>query len=90
MGGPKARGFARILGITIADIDYLEATIRNGILVTPISSIRKGTLRGVNCVVELPVRGLGTRTRRMVNVRTVWEFATKDAVPRLVSAYLKP
>ena len=31
-GGPKARGFERILGITIEDIDYLEAEILAGVL----------------------------------------------------------
>lgn len=32
-GGPKAKGFKRILGIAIADIDYLEGAIQTGILV---------------------------------------------------------
>ncbi len=31
-GGPKARGFSLILGVTIDDLDYLEAAIRDGIL----------------------------------------------------------
>lgn len=31
-GGPKARGFEQILGITISDVDYLEARIRVGIV----------------------------------------------------------
>ena len=31
-GGPKARGFLVILGITLRDIDYLEAEIMAGIL----------------------------------------------------------
>jgi hypothetical protein len=31
-GGPRARGFERILGITRADVDYAEQSIRVGIL----------------------------------------------------------
>jgi hypothetical protein len=34
-GGPKAQGFERILGITIDDVDYLEAMILDGVQITP-------------------------------------------------------
>lgn len=30
-GGPKARGFELILGITVDDVDHLESAIRIGI-----------------------------------------------------------
>ena len=39
-GGPKARGFARILGITLDSIDYLEAQICASVMRAPISKVR--------------------------------------------------
>jgi hypothetical protein len=61
-GGPKARGFELILGITIRDIDYLEAVILDGILVTGVRSVRPNPPFGFNCVVELPCGGGARRT----------------------------
>jgi hypothetical protein len=89
-GASKARGFALILGITIEHIDHLEAEIRAGIVDTPISSVRDNAPYGVNCVVELSVRGVSDKNERIVNVRTVWELTGRDAAPRLVSAYPRP
>lgn len=34
-GGPKARGFERILGITVVHVQHLETAIRSGIAKTP-------------------------------------------------------
>ncbi len=90
VGGPKARGFERILGITIEDIDYLQGAILTGILVVPISAIRENPPWGSNCVVMIPVRGRGDKSARVVPVRTVWLLAHDPAPPRLVNAYLKP
>jgi hypothetical protein len=55
VGGPKARGLERILGITIDAIDYLEAQILARVLDTPIS-----------CCVRTPaqVRAEGRRRHR--------------------------
>ncbi len=89
-GGPKARGFERILGIAIDDIDYLEAQITIGVLQAPIASIREKPPHGTHYVVELPVRGIGPHSGRTANVRTVWEIAEPGDPPRLVSAYIKP
>jgi hypothetical protein len=89
-GGPKARGFQRILGITIGDVDYLEGAIRAGILVTPIGTVRPGAIRGFSCTVEVPVRGLDAQSSRTANVRTAWEIAHVEATPRLVTAFLRP
>lgn len=89
-GGPKARGFERVLGVTIADIDYVEAAIGEGIAATPITSVRDNAPYGVNCVVDITVRGLGERENRLAALRTVWELTGAAARPRLVSAYLKP
>ncbi len=89
VGGPKARGFEMILGITIEDVDYLAGAIQRGILIEPVGSVRENPPWGLNCVVEIPVRGLGEKDGRIVNVRTVWEIAG-ETPPRLVNAYLKP
>jgi len=89
-GAPKARGFALILGITLEHLEQLEAEIRSGILTTPVSSVRENAIHRVNCVVDLPIRGVGDKQDRRVNTRTIWELADKDAAPRLVSAFVKP
>jgi hypothetical protein len=70
-----------ILGITIVDVEYLERTIRTGVLTTPISAVRNNPPYGVNCVVELSVRGIGTKSGRTVDVRTVWEIEGLGAFP---------
>ncbi len=90
IGKPKARGFERILGITIEDVDYLESAIRAGILTLPVSTVRDNPPWGLKCVVNVPVYGLREKRGRVINVRTVWEIAGSDAPPRLVNAYLKP
>jgi hypothetical protein len=87
-GGPKALGFLLILGITLQDIDYLEAQIIAGVLNTPINAIRDNPPWGVNCVVVVPVHGLREKSDRVVNVRTAWELAEPGEKPRLVSAYI--
>jgi hypothetical protein len=88
-GGPKAHGFAVMLGITLESVDYLEAEIRKGILCSPITKVADRPVIGVKCVVEFPLRGLGDRAARQARLRTVWEFADRSAPPRLVSAFLK-
>jgi hypothetical protein len=89
-GVAKALGFAQILGITLASVDYLEAEIRRGVQANPISEVRRGSPFGLRCVVTFPLRGIGVHRERAVPLRTVWEFATPLASPRLVTAFLKP
>jgi len=89
-GSPKAHGFALILGITIDHLDHLESEIRAGILTAAVKSLRENAIGRINCVVELPVRGVGEKSERTVNVRTVWELADEGSAPRLVSAFPKP
>jgi hypothetical protein len=89
-GGAKALGFSKTLGITIESIDYLENRIRCGILMHPVSAARPGAIRGVICVVEFPLRGIGARGHRVVPLRTVWEVPDEVSPPRLVTAFLKP
>lgn len=88
-GGPKAKGFAVILGITLDSIDYLEAEIRRGIQQHPIKAVRVNEPYGWNCVVEFPLQGVGSYSERAENLRTVWELAEPLGPPRLVNAFLK-
>jgi hypothetical protein len=87
-GGPKARGFELILGITIRDIRYLESAIETGVLIAPISGVRLRHPYGVHCEVRVPVRGLGAKSGRVVEVRTAWELTDASAAPRLINAYI--
>jgi hypothetical protein len=86
-GGPKARGFEKILGITVDAIEYLEAQILARILDTPTTEVRDNPPYGVNYVVDIQVRGIGAQADRIAAVRTVWIISTPGAPPRLVSAY---
>ncbi len=88
-GAPKARGFELILGITIDAIDYLEVQILARILDTPISEIRDNPPHGVNCVVDIQVRGIGAKADRVAPVRTGWIISTPGDPPRLVTAFPK-
>jgi len=60
-GGPKAKGFAEMLGISLRSIRHLENEIKAGILEVPISATRPNPPHGIHCVVEFPIRGLGRR-----------------------------
>ncbi len=84
VGAPKALGFELILGITTDAIDYLEAQIMTRILETPITNVRNNAPYGVNCVVDMPISGIGAKANRVANVRTVWAFDRPDTPPRLV------
>lgn len=89
VGGPKARGFAQILGITNAHVDYLADRIRLGVLTLPVSAIRDKAPHGYICEVMVPVMGRGERRQQRATLTTAWQLAAADAVPRLVSAYIK-
>lgn len=89
-GGPKARGFELILGITIEAIDYLEAQIMARVLDTPVSEVRDNPPHGINYVVDIQVRGIGAKAGRVVTVRTIWIVGATGDPPRLVNAFPKP
>jgi hypothetical protein len=89
-GGPKARAFELILGITPVSIEYLAAEIELGILGAPIIEVRPGRPSGFDCAVDFQVRGLGSKRRRLVRVRTAWHLAVPLSPPHLTSAYVKP
>lgn len=88
-GGPKAHGFAVILGITIDAIDYLETQIFLGIRRHPIEAVVDNRPYGWNCPVEFPIRGIGSYSERWADLRTVWELADPHLPPRLISAFPK-
>jgi hypothetical protein len=85
-GRHKARLFSSILGITLERIDYLEGAIQTGVLAVGVSAAR-GTPWGISCVVDVPVRGVGAKGGRVVDVRTAWLLRGAGAAPSLTSAY---
>lgn len=89
-GGPKARGFRQILGITILHLDYVEGAIRTAILAERVQSVRHNPPHGINCVVEFLLEGVADKKTRTVNLRTTWELIEIGGPPRLISAYLRP
>lgn len=88
-GGPKAKGFALILGITIDSVDYLEEQILLGVLLHPVKTVIDNRPYGFNCVVEFPIQGIGSYSDRAANLRTIWELADQFRPPRMVNAFLK-
>jgi hypothetical protein len=89
VGGPKAKGFTEILGISLESIEYLEGVIHAEITRAPIKATHQNQPHGIHCVVEFPVRGIGERSGVIARLRTVW-MSNPQVPPRLVSAYLKP
>jgi len=86
-GEPKARRFEQLLGITNEAAGYLEGQIKARLLDTPAIAVRENPPHGVNCAVDVPVRGIGAKADRVITVRTIWIYKTPDAPPQLVSAY---
>ena len=87
-GGPKADAFARILGITPSDVDYLTAALLAGIRGLTVSEVRDGGEHGMRCTVIVPVRGLRGCIDRVANVLTAWEIRWDGDAPRLVTAFI--
>lgn len=87
-GGPKAAAFARILGITDADLNHLARELLEGVREVAVSGIRDGGEHGMHCQVIVRVRGLGAHTDRVANVLTAWEIRWDGDVPRLVTAFI--
>jgi hypothetical protein len=87
-GGPKAAGFARILGITARDLDYLADALLVGVREMPVSEVRDRGVHGIHCGVIVRVRGLEQHAGRVANVLTSWEIRWDGDAPRLVTAYI--
>ena len=88
-GGPKARLFRSILGITAADVDYLARALHDGLASRPVRATRDNPPHGVLCEVRIEVRGRAERAGRTATVVTVWEVWHEDDPPRLVTAYIR-
>lgn len=82
MGGPKARVFASVLGLSSSDWEHLRdellRTLPNG-RVERIDANRYATTYRV----ALTIHGLNGRDARVI---TAWRL--DDGVPRLVTAYV--
>lgn len=89
VGGPKARGFRAILGITIEDLDYLVVEIETRVRGAAVTTVRDNPPFGLLCEVRIPVHGLRTHARRTAQVTTAWQLLDPAANPRLVSAYIR-
>ena len=87
-GGPKAKGFGQILGITLADVDHLAETLRREVLDAVITSVRGNAPFGFVCEVRVPVTGLRDRSDRTILIKTAWHLEDADDRPRLVTAYI--
>jgi hypothetical protein len=88
VGGPKAQGFRRTLGIALADIDHLAQALHAGAQTAPITDVRDNAPFGVLCEVAIPVTGLRDHADRAVAVTTAWELRGAADPPRLVTAYI--
>lgn len=87
-GGPKAVLFERLLGITLADIDHLEAEIRRELRRQPITRMWD-TPHGRRCQVLIPVRSVHLHQTHVIPVTTGWMLRYVGDRPRLVTAYIK-
>lgn len=83
-GGPKARVFAAVLGITRADWQYLRAQLLTQVRVTS-ATPRGSTKWGDLYEVLLNVRG---RNGRTAQVRSGWIVRIDDERPHLTTAYV--
>jgi hypothetical protein len=70
-GGPKARGFELILGITIDAIDTSKPRSWPASSTHPSATSETTSPTASNYVVNIQVRGIGAKGGRVINVRTV-------------------
>jgi hypothetical protein len=87
-GGPKAKGFQQVLGITLADVDHLAHALTTGVLIATITEVRVSPSATFTCGVLVPVVGLHERSTRVISVKTGWHLRHADDRPRLVTAYI--
>jgi len=83
-GKHKARVFASSLGFTTADADRLREMILSEVLQQEATQGRADE-HGTRYTVDFEAQGF----RDMVTIRTAWIIDTGEAVPRLVSCYVK-
>lgn len=88
-GGPKARGFAVILGITEAHLNDLAEQLENRLTTAPVTAVRHNPPYGYLCEVLIPIRGVDRYRTRHRTVVTSWELRVSGGRPRLVTIYIK-
>jgi hypothetical protein len=89
VGGPKANGFQRMLGIDLESIHYLIAEIEVGITHTPISKVEAKKAGAMGCTVKFRIAGVGRYSHRWAWLRTGWRLDGPGAQPHLSTAYLR-
>jgi hypothetical protein len=89
IGGPKAKGFWRMLRIDLSSIDYLEEQIRIGIARTPISQVEVVPSGAIGCAVQFQISGPGRYSHRTASLRTGWVFDSSTSAPRMTTAFLR-
>jgi len=83
-GGPKARVFAAVLGITRTDWQYLRRALLTGVRTAP-AQLRATTQWGALYDVAIDVTGPAGRMHR---VRTGWIIRAGEDQPQLLTAYV--
>jgi hypothetical protein len=85
-GGPKAKGFLKMLGIDLDAVEYLEREIRDGTAATPISEVRADGPVAFGCAVDFQIAEIGRYSGRMAWVRTAWRLDGPDSRPLFTTA----
>ncbi len=90
VGRHKATVFRRALNIDLDDWKYLRNSILGELAHCPVSAIRppKAAHEGFTWEVLVPIRGLGARSSRTLNVITAWVLI--DERPELVTVRVAP
>ena len=78
--GPE---WAKVLHVTLEDVDAIWEAIAAAVLVGPVSRIIDLGKYGLNCRVDVQLRVCD----RSARIRTAWHYSGSESAPRLVSAY---
>lgn len=91
-GGLKSFAFpfcptkwAKVLHVTLDDVDAVWEAIAAGALVNSISRVIDKGKSGLNCRIDMQL----TIGERRARIRTAWHYDDAESAPRLVSAYPK-
>jgi hypothetical protein len=77
------REWAKVLHVTLADVDVLWKALAAAVLVEPVSRVVDLGKHGLNCRVDVQL----TIRERSARIRAAWHYADAESAPRLVSAY---
>jgi hemerythrin-like domain-containing protein len=83
-GKHKAFVFEKVLGLTLADAQWLKAKILDNLAFYGAKEMEENEF-GRKYMVEMAIEKEGNKA----NVRTVWIIEKSDLAPRLVSCYIK-